>query len=621
MEMSDGVDSMTEAYSDDIEATGSSSDVVLIVEKTSAERKITRRSWVWRWGIEQGRYWRCQLCIGHSKLYVYSATTHIIAHLKTSHGKSENRSLNNVHTLATDSNDQTTMFAHRQLKKDSVMQLLINWIIRTQQSFSVVEAESFRALISQLNPYAIQYVPKSGDTVRAHAKALFEHARVLLKERLSNARSEIHYSFDLWTSPNCKAMMAVIGHWTAEDYSLKTVLLGIREIHGRHTGNNIGAVLMELIEELNIATKLGYSVTDNAQNNDTALETVSAILLATRQIVYHVPSRRLRCIGHIINLVVKTLLFGAKATEDTDSSSSYDGAIAKLHYIVNHIRITPQRRALYVSEQAASLCSSPDFMVVMDNATRWNSTYNMINAALKLRERIDGYVRLIGAELEEYIISGEEWNDLKELALMLTPFEKVTRATQGNNQGQGSIVSVLLSMDMLLDRLEKIKLDVTSISSAFYATVDAAWSKLNKYYTLTERSTIYVVAIILHPCMKLHYFRRHWSDHPDWIDSARQQMEAVYLESCVPDTTVQTSVLRSEMDDWCFGNVNQTQSELDEYLAAPVVILRGTETMETFNPVTWYEANKGSYPTLAAIAYNLFAVPAMSAEAERVFSR
>jgi len=81
---------------------------------------------------------------------------------------------------------------------------------------------------------------------------------------------------------------------------------------------------------------------------------------------------------------------------------------------------------------------------------------------------------LIEAELEEYIISEEEWNDLKELALMLTPFEKVTRATQGNNQGQGSIVSVLLNMDMLLDRLKKIKLDVTSISSAFYATVDAA---------------------------------------------------------------------------------------------------------------------------------------------------
>jgi hypothetical protein len=94
-------------------------------------------------------------------------------------------------------------------------------------------------------------------------------------------------------------------------------------------------------------------------------------------------------------------------------------------------------------------------------------------------------------------------------------------------------------MDMLLDRLESIKADATSISSAFHATVDAAWCKLNKYYTLTERSTIYVVAIILHPCMKLRYFQRHWNDHPDWIDSARQQMEEVYMEYSTTETIVQ----------------------------------------------------------------------------------
>ena len=81
-----------------------------------------------------------------------------------------------------------------------------------------------------------------------------------------------------------------------------------------------------------------------------ALKTISATLLATQQIHYHVPSRRLCCIGYIINLVVRTLLFEVKATEDTDSSSTYNEAIAKLHYIVNYIRITPQRCELYVSE-------------------------------------------------------------------------------------------------------------------------------------------------------------------------------------------------------------------------------------------------------------------------------
>ena len=51
------------------------------------------------------------------------------------------------------------------------------------------------------------------------------------------------------------------------------------------------------------------------------------------------------------------------------------------------------------------------------------------------------------------------------------------------------------------------------------------------------------------------------------------------------NTIVQPSILQSEMNDWCFSDITQTQSELNEYLATPVVTLRGTETMKTFNPV------------------------------------
>ena len=390
MTLSDELDSLSTA-------TSFESVSAISLDEQCAPRKRTgnKRSWVWQWGIEEGRFWRCQLCVGRSKLLVHSATTHIISHLKSAHGKTESRGSRNV----TAGVNQPTIFGHRQLNRDTVIRLLVNWIIRTQQSFTSIESEAFREFVSYINPYALQYVPKCADTIRSHAQAIFQHARTLVKESLAAARSEIHYSFDLWTSPNYKAMLAVIGHWTAADSSLKTVLLGIREIHGRHTGSNIGSSLLPLFDELDISSKLGYSVTDNAQNNDTALETLSTCLLE-KGIHYDVPSHRLRCIGHIINLVVKTLLFGPKGTTDDASdlphTDNYDGTIAKLHHIVYHIRMTPQRRDLYASEQAASLCASPEFMVVADNATRWNSTYNMINSALKLRQRIDGYVRLVG---------------------------------------------------------------------------------------------------------------------------------------------------------------------------------------------------------------------------------
>ena len=102
-------------------------------------------------------------------------------------------------------------------------------------------------------------------------------------------------------------------------------------------------------------------------------------------------------------------------------------------------------------------------------------------------------------------------------------------------------------------------------------------------------------------------------------------MNAFYMEysgrSIVLSSNQQTP-LRSDMDNWCFGDTDfRSQNELDEYLAAPVLTLRSNDTMKSFNPVSWYESNNGSYPILTAIAYNIYAVPAMSAEAERVFSR
>ena len=88
----------------------------------------------------------------------------------------------------------------------------------------------------------------------------------------------------------------------------------------------------------------------------------------------------------------------------------------------------------------------------------------------------------------------------------------------------------------------------------------------------------------------------------------------------VINTTTEVSVGLSELDEWYFGDLTQTQTELDEYLSTSVLRLRGVER-ETFNPIAWYKANDRSYPTMAMIAYNVFAVPAMSAEAERIFSR
>ena len=41
----------------------------------------------------------------------------------------------------------------------------------------------------------------------------------------------------------------------------------------------------------------------------------------------------------------------------------------------------------------------------------------------------------------------------------------------------------------------------------------------------------------------------------------------------------------------------------------------------SFDLIAWWRANETIYPTLARMAYELYSIPSMSAEVERVFSK
>ena len=63
---------------------------------------------------------------------------------------------------------------------------------------------------------------------------------------------------------------------------------------------------------------------------------------------------------------------------------------------------------------------------------------------------------------------------------------------------------------MLLVLLENEKKKSRPSEAPFWAALEAAWKKLNKYYKLTDKSIVYIIATMLNPCMKYNYFERNW---------------------------------------------------------------------------------------------------------------
>src|ERR1700733_14476871 len=125
---------------------------------------------------------------------------------------------------------------------------------------------------------------------------------------------------------------------------------------------------------------------DNAGNMNSAIQILAQLI----DDQWTAEERRLRCLGHIINLVAHQLIEKSGgisfSDEDDDDSEENDDdpteprterrPLAKLSFLVHYIRRSPNRRAEYRAR--AEDLHECDNMLVSDTKTRFNSTFMML---------------------------------------------------------------------------------------------------------------------------------------------------------------------------------------------------------------------------------------------------
>src|SRR5579859_1340301 len=409
-------------------------------EKTTARGSL---SWIWNHGYRVGATdWHCNRQ-GCKKTLSSASTTHVLSHMKQYHRMTDTErgepSAPQDSLQLAENFKRASPFDCHMMEKN-----LVEWMLRDRIPFSQVESMSFRKFIASIRHDDVSFIPRSGDTVRSWILARFNQARDEIKEHFAMAVSNIHISCDMWSSPNNYALLGVGGHFTNPDHRQRTSMIGMPRVSGAHTGVNIASVVADVLQLYNIGQRLGYMMLDNATNNDTAVKAVHDEL-AEREIepltIMTTGERRLRCFRHILNLVVKALLFGKDIDALEISSAEFAiwrkiGAVGKLHNIVRWIRASPQRRERFVQLQLEALQAEEAFMVRQNNDTRWNSMYAMIESALGLQRAIDKFIVAAinesrgtaprGERLEQDQLVPEDWKELEDLAKLLEPFKWLT---------------------------------------------------------------------------------------------------------------------------------------------------------------------------------------------------
>jgi hypothetical protein len=114
--------------------------------------------------------------------------------------------------------------------------LYVRWITACSISFRMVSREEFRALLHYLNPEVDVWLPDSHMSIQAWTIRTFENERLRVQQKVQSALSKVHFTVDLWSSPNSLAIIGMIAHYISENGELTHSVLALKEIEGKHSG-------------------------------------------------------------------------------------------------------------------------------------------------------------------------------------------------------------------------------------------------------------------------------------------------------------------------------------------------------------------------------------------------
>ena len=420
------------------------------------------------------------------------------------------------------------------------------------------------------------------------------------------------------------------------------------------------AILAPLLKDWGITkNNLGYFVFDSASNNDTTLRELA------KSIEFDPAQKRLRCMGHIINLIAEAYLFGQDASTYNEAFKKAGpgerrklwrqrGELGKLHNLIAHVIASGKRTELFEALQRDAnegIASGRVWKLVLDGGIRWNSSYSMIRRALELREALELYQsKLRGAadayDLETYnddFLLPHEWDTLALIKDHLEPLFRLTKALEGNatlkdgakKASHGALWEVLPVFEHPLSHFESLEKDAKAGKfqghSGIQSSITLAWEATIKWYRKTDLSIAWVAGLVLHPRFKYQWFDGKWTSSGEANSlkkhktAIKQHWERNYKSSdgqsrlsASPEPPPQISYLEEVLNSQAPSHQprptagTRRQDEWFQYIDEPTNGLIGI--------LDYWKIKESEWPQLARMAYDFLSIPAMSSECERVFS-
>jgi hypothetical protein len=270
---------------------------------------------------------------------------------------------------------------------------LIKLIASDYLPFSLVENEHFKEFVKMLNPSYILPSRKTASQSLLHQ--VYTRLVEAVKGEIATATA-VTVTTDSWTSVSGDCYLALTVHFINDECELRSFLLECFQYNEKHTAENLAAETKRILTEWSIYNKVVALVTDNAAN-----------MSATARLGgwKHLP-----CFAHSLNLIVQA---GLKKVQDTH---------IKVKAIVEFFKRSPQAAAKLRAVETQLGCQQLN--VKQDMPVRWNSTKDMFERILQIKEPLISTLALVNYEKNTLTLS--DWQIIAYSLKALKVFQEVT---------------------------------------------------------------------------------------------------------------------------------------------------------------------------------------------------
>ncbi|XP_022872821.1 zinc finger BED domain-containing protein DAYSLEEPER-like isoform X2 [Olea europaea var. sylvestris] len=493
-------------------------------------------------------------------------------------------------------------------------------IIQHEYPLHMVEHSGFIDFARCLHPH---FITMSTNTVQEHILGIYFREKQNLLNLVAGIPGRVSLTLDLWTSDLRVSYGLLTGHFIGCDWKLYRRIFNVVTLPSPDSETAFDQAVAASLNAWSSESKLFTLTLDQSHANENAKRNLRGLLSIKNSRILNGQLLINSCYACTLTRLAQDALGFVRET------------VEKVRDSVKYVKTSEAREERFIKlKQQLQVPSTKNLIV--DDLTKWNTTYHMLMAASELKE-VFSCLDTSDPDYERPP-SMDEWRQVETLCVYLKLFYEAANILTG---------PLYPTTNTFFHEVWKIQLELMHDASSPDLFVSSLTKPLHEKFTRywEDCKLVLAVAVVMDPRLKMKlvefsFPRIYGEDADNWIKIIDEDVHELYLEyvvQCLPPPTfieegneavVKTDIPQddgllpngdigfSDFDIYISDIMNgqQMKSELDQYLEESLL-----PRVQDFDVLGWWRVNRSKYPTLSKMASDVLSIPVSTVPADSVF--